>query len=184
MVLVKVEGYLSNTLQNLSEKSEGLFFIFETCLMAVANIPGFWEAAATAALQASQLRNARTGSTGGTEQLPRNATGAHRSLPIYPSQGASLGMKHLSMRVSKAEGQLSTCTAFIKLPALDGCSCLDDQSQKDQTCPNLLDSWVSPRCFQLSPTHPVLRGNNEWERLCSSQGVQSSFHEKQLLASN
>lgn len=39
MVLVKVEEYLSNTLQNLSEKSEGLYFIFETCLTAVASIP-------------------------------------------------------------------------------------------------------------------------------------------------
>lgn len=47
MVLVKVEGYLSNTLQHLSEESEGLYFIFETCLMAVASVPGFWEAAAT-----------------------------------------------------------------------------------------------------------------------------------------
>lgn len=41
MALVKVKGYLSNTLQNLSKKSEGLYFIFETCLMAVASIPGF-----------------------------------------------------------------------------------------------------------------------------------------------
>lgn len=29
------------TLQNLSEKNEGSYFIFETCLMAVAGIPGF-----------------------------------------------------------------------------------------------------------------------------------------------
>lgn len=47
MAHVKVEGYLSNNLQNLSEKSEGLYFIFETCLSTVASIPGFWEAAVT-----------------------------------------------------------------------------------------------------------------------------------------
>jgi len=33
-------------LQDLSEKSEGLYFIFQTCLLPVASILGFWEAPA------------------------------------------------------------------------------------------------------------------------------------------
>lgn len=125
-----------------------------------------------------QLRNAKTGSTGVTESCtatPREPVGA----PIHPSQGESW-----YMRSEQGREQLSTCTAFIQLPAFDGCSCLGGYSKKDQTCPNLLGTWVRSRCFQLSSTDPVLRHSKRWERDCGSQGVQSSFHEQQLLPSN
>lgn len=74
--------------------------------------------------QASQLRNAKVESTGGTEQLHCNATGAHRSPLIYPSRGVSLYMRHPYKKARKAEGQLNTCAVFMKLLAFDGSSCL------------------------------------------------------------
>lgn len=99
---------------------------------------------------------------------------SYTATPNYPSQGVALYMKHLYMNVSNADGQLNTGAIFIKLPAFDGCRCLGGCLQKDESWPDLLESWVSPRAAgaaRLALRSQAATG----ERRCSSQGVRSDF---------